>query len=172
MATVVVPFRATSPKTRLASLPEALRDELAAAMLADVLAACEAVAPTVVADAPGGQGAAVAAAVSGLTGRLAIVNADVPCATTADLETLLAAAPALVAAPDGTTNAIALADAASFAPLYGRGSARRFVERLGATALALPSLADDVDTLGDLERVAGRAGPRTRAALATLGVAA
>ena len=141
-------------------------------MLADVLAAAEPIGRTIVADAATGQGSAVADCLASVSGAVLVVNADVPCATTADLETLLAAAPAIVAARDGTTNAIALADAASFAPLYGRGSARRFVERLGATALDLPTLADDVDTLGDLARVADRAGARTRAAIATLGVAA
>ena len=141
-------------------------------MLADVLAAAEPIGRTIVADAPTGQGSAVADCLATVSGAVLVVNADVPCATTVDLETLLAAAPALVAAPDGTTNAIALADAASFVPLYGPGSARRFAERLGATELPLPRLAEDVDTLGDLERVASHAGRRTRSAIAALGLAA
>jgi 2-phospho-L-lactate guanylyltransferase (CobY/MobA/RfbA family) len=97
-----------------------------------------------------------------------IVNADVPCATPADLHGLLAAAPALAAAPDGTTNALALREPAAFVPLYGRGSADRFRAHARATPVVVPNLADDVDTLDDLERVRERCGPRTRAALATL----
>ena len=172
MATVVVPFRASTPKLRLAPLPARARRKLAFAMLADVLAAAEPLGRTIVADARGGQGKAVADCLATLAGPVLVVNADLPCATTAELEALLAAAPALVAASDGTTNALALADAASFVPLYGPGSARRFVEHLGATVLALSGLADDVDTLRDLDRIGDRAGPRTRAAIATLGVAA
>ena len=66
---------------------------------------------------------------------------------------------------------------ASSRPLYGPGSAERFrahAEQLGATALAvaIPNLADDVDTEADLERVGLRAGPRTQAAIASLGLAA
>ena len=53
---------------------------------------------------------------------------------------------------------------------YGSGSAERFrarAEKLGvraATAL-IPNLVDDVDTLADLERLEGRLGPATAAAL-------
>ncbi|MDX6487215.1 MAG: Guanylyl transferase CofC like, partial [Gaiellaceae bacterium] len=41
MATVVVPFRSTDPKRRLAAVVEADRVRLAHAMLEDVLAAAE-----------------------------------------------------------------------------------------------------------------------------------
>jgi 2-phospho-L-lactate guanylyltransferase (CobY/MobA/RfbA family) len=85
--------------------------------------------------------------------------------TPADLEQLTAAAPALVAAHDGTTNALSLRDARDFEPLYGAGSAERFEQRLGAQRLDLPGLRDDVDTWDDLERVRARVGPHTRAAL-------
>jgi 2-phospho-L-lactate guanylyltransferase (CobY/MobA/RfbA family) len=132
-------------------------------MLEDVLSACAAVGETIVADTEG-QGQAVATALRSLKGLVAIVNADLPCATPDDVETLLAAAPALVAATDGTTNALALADPAAFRPLYGPRSATRF-GALGLRRLELPNLADDVDTLADLDRVATRAGPRTRAVL-------
>jgi 2-phospho-L-lactate guanylyltransferase (CobY/MobA/RfbA family) len=163
VATIVIPFRRDAAKTRLGA-PGA---ELAAAMLADVRAACARVAPTVVAEAQGGQGRAVVAALRQVRGEVAIVNADLPCATAADLERLLEEAPALVAAADGTTNALALPDAGDFQPLYGPGSAARFAA-LGLARLELPNLADDVDTLADLERVEARAGPRTRAALEAL----
>ena len=144
MATVVVPFRSSDPKRRLGEH----RASLAAAMLADVLAAAEPVgAVLVVAEEPvegathvpdphRGQGAAVeagldAAVAAGTPAPYLVVNADLPCATTRDLLALAGAVPdgglALAAAADGTTNALALADAATFEPVYGPGSAGRFL---------------------------------------------
>ena len=172
MAAIVVPFRASSPKLRLAPLSSPSRVRLARAMLADVLAAAAPLGGATVADGLGGQGNAVHAALMGLTGPVLVVNADLPCATTADLEQVLASAPAVVAARDGTTNALALLSAASFRPLYGPGSALRFAEHFRATLLDLPNLADDVDTLADLERVRARVGSHTRSAIAALGAAA
>jgi 2-phospho-L-lactate guanylyltransferase (CobY/MobA/RfbA family) len=94
-----------------------------------------------------------------------ILNADLPCVTSAEIEKLTAAAPALVAARDGTTNALALRDVGDFKPLYGPGSAARFVEHLGAIGLDLPGMRDDVDTWDDVERVRDRVGKHTRAYL-------
>jgi 2-phospho-L-lactate guanylyltransferase (CobY/MobA/RfbA family) len=165
MVTIVIPFRAEAPKSRL---PESIRARLAEAMLDDVRRACEAHGRVLVADGAGGQGAAVADALAGIEGPVAIVNADLPCATTDDIAALLAAAPALVAAPDGTTNALSLADACDFRPYYGPGSAARF----GLRRLELENLVDDVDTISDLDRVAGRVGPATRSVLALLQVPA
>jgi 2-phospho-L-lactate guanylyltransferase (CobY/MobA/RfbA family) len=165
--TIVIPFRRDGGKTRLESLTPAARAELARAMLADVRAACAEVGAVVLAEGPGGQGAAVAAALRGVVGPVAVVNADLPCATAADVRRLLDAAPALVAAADGTTNALALSEPTQFRPLYGPGSAARF-RALGLTPLDVPNLADDVDDLADLERVADRAGERTLAALESL----
>lgn len=170
MPAIVIPFRAAG-KSRLAVAP-APRLTLAEAMLEDVLAAAAPLGRVIVARGEDSQGAAVATALRGLGGPTLVVNADLPCATTRDLERLLAAAPALVAAADGTTNALALADASDFAPLYGPGSAARFAAALGAAVLDLANLAHDVDSLDDLDGVAGRAGPHTRAALAALGRAA
>jgi 2-phospho-L-lactate/phosphoenolpyruvate guanylyltransferase len=158
MATFVIPFRADG-KTRLGD------QRLARAMLSDVQAATGA---AVVVEAPGGQGAAIAAALADLRGPVTIVNSDLPCATAAELRELSSAAPALVAARDGTTNALALRDAGDFEPLYGAGSAERFARRLGAVSLDLAGLLDDVDTWEDLERVQDRVGPHTRSYLATL----
>ena len=124
MATVVVPFR-SGGKSRL---PAAVRVDLALAMLGDVLEAAAAHAGhvrlvtddaaaveiaavlgvEVIADPGGGQGAAVQAALGGLEGACLVVNADLPGATPAALARLEALAPALVAAADGTTNALAL----------------------------------------------------------------
>jgi len=78
-----------------------------------------------------------------------------------------------VPAADGTTNALALATPHLFAPLYGPNSADRFLaraERLEvlAAVAAIPNLAEDVDTLSDLERIEPRVGPRTAAALEAL----
>jgi 2-phospho-L-lactate guanylyltransferase (CobY/MobA/RfbA family) len=132
-------------------------------MLTDVTEAVHEVADeALLVDGPGGQGAAVAGALVTLRGPVTIVNADLPCVTSDELEQLTASAPAIVAARDGTTNAIALRDAVDFEPLYGPGSARRFARRLGAKRLALPGMRDDVDTWEDLERVRARVGKNTR----------
>jgi len=147
-------------------------------MLDDVLAAAEQVGAVVVADEPGGQGEAVEGALRHVEpGPVLIVNADLPCARPRDLLTLLGALPeggmALVQAADGTTNALALASTHLFAPLYGESSAERFLaraERLGVSAAvaSIPNLADDVDTLADLERLEDRIGAHTTAALEAL----
>ena len=194
MVSIVVPFRGAGGKHRLAPLPEPARAELALAMLGDVLEACVPVGATalvsndgpagelaaelgasVVADPGGGQGAAVAAALALVPeGPVLVVNADLPLVRPADLLALLAMVPprglAYAPAADGTTNALALASPELFAPLYGTGSAARFVahaEELGrgATEAPLPGLVADVDTLEDLERIGERAGIRTRLAL-------
>jgi 2-phospho-L-lactate/phosphoenolpyruvate guanylyltransferase len=191
MATVVVPFRGTDPKQRLA-LADAGREALAEAMLADVVAAALPVGTVLVVaphgarvpsgvtpvDDPGrGQGAAVAAGLdaavaAGLSAPYLVVNADVPCVGSRDLLALAGAVSdgglALVAADDGTTNALALADAGVFSPVYGPGSANRFAALAQATMLDVPDLRDDVDTLDDLARLAGRLGEHTRRALASL----
>ena len=130
------------------------------------------------ADQGGGQGQAVEVALRGVERvPILVVNADLPCAKARDLLTLLGALPegglALVPAGDGTTNALALSAPHLFAPVYGPGSADRFrarAKRLGApvAVATIPNLVDDVDTLDDLERLEGRLGPRTAAALSEL----
>ena len=171
MTTVVVPFAGAAGKTRL-DAPRSTRRELSLAMLADVLAAAipvgrtlvvtpeadgiELIGVEVVDDPGGGQGAAVQAALVGLEGRVLVVNADLPCVTTADLLALVEAIPprglALVEARDGTTNALGLSSPGLFQPLYGPGSANRF-RALGAVPVTIPNLADDVDTSADLDRL-------------------
>jgi len=169
MPSIVVPFRAG--KTRIEAHG---REALARAMLEDVLAACREVGETIVADAGGGQGAAVQEALVSVDGAVAIVNADLPCVTAEDVRALLAALPerglAVAPATDGTTNALALTDPALFAPLYGAGSAEEFrshASQLGVASAVVfrPNLADDVDTAEDLARLGERLGPNTRAAL-------
>jgi 2-phospho-L-lactate guanylyltransferase len=194
--TVVVPFAGPAGKSRL-ELPGRTRRALALAMLGDVLAACVAVGRTrvatsdaegariaqdagaeAVADPGGGQGAAVEAALDGVDpGGILVINADVPCAVPHDLRSLLAATPAggiaLVEALDGTTNALSLPAPPAFAPLYGPGSADRFRDHatrlaLEVVSVAIPNIAEDVDTLDDLRRLQLRCGPRTQACLAEL----
>jgi 2-phospho-L-lactate guanylyltransferase (CobY/MobA/RfbA family) len=178
MPTIVVPFRPENAKRRLRPLPAEARTALADAMLADVLAACETVASRTVVAQEADQGEAVDAALRGIeSSPILVVNADLPCVQPRDLLTLLGALPdgglALVEAEDGTTNALALAAPHLFAPLYGPGSAERFrarAERLDVPAATaeIPNLAEDVDTLADLERLEGRLGPRTAVALGEL----
>jgi 2-phospho-L-lactate guanylyltransferase len=191
MATIVVPFRGSDPKQRLA-VDDSARHALADAMLADVIAAGVAVADVIVVapaathvpsaarhvvDPRRGQGAAVeaglaAATAAGLPGPYLVVNADLPCADPRDLLALAGAVSgedlALVAASDGTTNALAFADASLFEPLYGPGSAERFAALGPSTLLDAPNLVDDVDTLDDLARLQGRLREHTRRVLASL----
>ncbi|HET7129239.1 MAG TPA: NTP transferase domain-containing protein [Gaiellaceae bacterium] len=191
MASVVVPFRGSDPKQRLA-MGEAARRALADAMLADVVAAAAAVGPvlvvaprgtrlpagaTLVADPRRGQGAAVraglgAATAAALPGPYLVVNADLPCVDARDLLALAGAAPAggiaLVAAADGTTNALAFADPSIFEPVYGPRSSDRFAALGPSTRLDAPNLVDDVDTLADLARLGGRVGEHTRRVLTSL----
>jgi 2-phospho-L-lactate guanylyltransferase (CobY/MobA/RfbA family) len=167
VATIVIPFAGVGGKTRLHASAE-VRGALATAMFEDVLAACTPVGPTKVADSGGGQGAAVAAALAGVEGPVVVVNADVPCVVPADIRLLAETAPALVAAADGTTNALSLPSADLFEPLYGPGSAARFQARCSAASMAIPNLADDVDTMEDLVRLQLRVGPRTLVALDAL----
>lgn len=196
MPTVVIPFAGAQGKTRLHASSR-VRRILALAMFRDVLAACLPVGRTrvvtpdeegaeaareagaeVVGDPGQGQGDAVRAGLEGVEpGGILVVNADVPCVVPHDLRSLLAATPAgafaLVEALDGTTNALSLPAAEAFEPLYGPDSAARFrehAESLGidVVSVALPNVADDVDTMDDLERVQLRCGPRTQAALAEL----
>lgn len=186
---VVVPFRAAGKRR----LPAAIRGEVALAMLGDVLEASLELGDTRVVtgdpagrlvaadlgaegvdDPDGGQGAAVAAALEGVDGICLVVNADVPRVRPSDLSAL-AVPPrlgrvAIVEAADGTTNALGLPYAEVFQPLYGPGSARAFRGHadaldLRAEGLALRNLVDDVDTLGDLERIGPHGGRRTRALL-------
>jgi 2-phospho-L-lactate guanylyltransferase (CobY/MobA/RfbA family) len=135
----------------------------------------------VIDDPGGGQGPAVRFALTGLDpGGLLIVNSDVPCVAPDDLRALLAATPAggiaLVEALDGTTNALSISAVDAFADLYGRDSATRFREHaqslgLDSVSVVIPNLADDVDTVADLQRLHLRLGPRSQTCLATLELA-
>ena len=108
------------------------------------------------------------AALAGVEGPVVVVNADVPCVVPDDVRLLAETAPALVAAADGTTNALSLPSAELFEPLYGPGSAARFRAQCGAVSMVLPNLADDVDTMDDLVRLQLRVGPHTLAAFSRL----
>jgi 2-phospho-L-lactate/phosphoenolpyruvate guanylyltransferase len=198
VTTVVIPFAGVEGKTRLHA-SRRLRRELSLAMLGDVLAAAVAIGEVrvvtpdpdgaeaareagadVLDDPGGGQGAAVLAGLAGVEpGAILILNADVPCVVPDDLRALLAATPAggiaLVEALDGTTNALSVPAREAFADHYGRDSAARFraqAERDGlqVVVVAVPNIADDVDTLDDLQRLHLRLGPRSQDALAHLPV--
>jgi 2-phospho-L-lactate guanylyltransferase (CobY/MobA/RfbA family) len=175
--TIVVPYRGDAKRR----LPEDVRAAAALAMLGDVVAACLGVGRTIVvtddpaavprdaeavADPGDGQGGAVLAGLARVQGPALVVNADLPRATPAALRRLAAAGLALVAGPDGTTNALSLPQPSLFVPLYGPGSAARYLAHPPFRTLDVPELADDVDSPEDLERVAPLAGPRTRAVLA------
>jgi 2-phospho-L-lactate guanylyltransferase len=195
VTTLVIPFAGPEGKTRLHASRRARR-ALSLAMLGDVLSACVAIGATrlvtpdeagaavagelgaeTVEDPGGGQGEAVLAALAGLEpGAILIVNADVPCVVPADLRALLAATPAggvaLVEALDGTTNALSIPAPHVFAPLYGHDSAARFREHadelgLEAVSVSVPNIAEDVDTMDDLQRLQLRCGPRTQACLSS-----
>lgn len=171
----VIPFR-SGGKSRL---PRAMRRELARAMLEDVIEAALEVGEVrvvtgdveaadvarllgaqVVVDPGGGQGRAVEAGLDGVAEPSLVVNADLPCATTDALVRLAAEGRALVAAPDGTTNALSLPVPEAFQPLYGPGSAGRFAAA-GFVPADVPELARDIDTLADLEGVSRPLGART-----------
>jgi len=175
--TIVVPYRGDAKRR----LPAEIRAAAALAMLGDVVAAALVVGPVRVVtddasvvppgaehviDPGGGLGAAVAAGLAGVDDHVLVLNADLPCATPVAIERLASAGLALVAAADGTTNALSLPEPAVFAPLYGPGSAERFRAHAGFATVAVPELESDVDTDDDLEHLASRLGPRTRALLA------
>jgi len=200
VTTLVIPFAGIDGKTRLHASSR-VRREVSLAMLGDVLAAARSVGrirlvteddagaelgreagAEIVFDPGGGQGPAVHAALQGLgPGAIVIANADLPCVLPDDFRALLAATPAggvaLVEATDGTTNALSIPAPEVFAPLYGPDSARRFLARarelgLEAVSAAIPNVADDVDTLDDLQRLHLRLGPRSQMSLATITAAA
>jgi 2-phospho-L-lactate guanylyltransferase len=77
-----------------------------------------------------------------------VLAADLPNVTAAEVRELIANAHplALVAAADGTTNAIAASPPAAFRPSYGPGSAARH----GGRRLHLAGIERDVDTPRDL----------------------
>ena len=164
MIRIVVPYAGSRGKTRLGDG----REELSRAMLEAVLIAAGKVGRTWVVspdpveganwlpDPGGGQGAAVEAALREIgPGPVLVVNSDLPSVTADDLRALHEAIPAggiaIASAPDGTTNALGLADVSLFAPLYGTGSAERFrAHAARAVDVVRPGLRDDVDTPADV----------------------
>jgi 2-phospho-L-lactate/phosphoenolpyruvate guanylyltransferase len=175
--TLVIPYRGDSKRR----LPSDLRAAAAIAMLGDVVAAALPLGHVIVvtddpavvppgaeglADPGGGQGAAVAAGLALAPGPALVVNADLPLVTADALRRLADAGLALVESADGRTNALSLPQPEVFAPLYGQRSAARFRAHAPFATVAIPELVEDVDSLADLERLAPRAGPRTRALLA------
>jgi 2-phospho-L-lactate guanylyltransferase len=109
------------------------------------------------------NGALAAAAAATNGSALVVVAADLPLASAAGLERVLAAATAPVAVvpshDGGGTNVLAWRDPASFAPSFGPASAARHLAVPGAVRVDEPGLALDVDTADDLRLVAGRLDP-------------
>jgi 2-phospho-L-lactate guanylyltransferase len=109
------------------------------------------------------NGALAAAAATANGSGLLVVAADLPLASAAGLERVLAAATAPVAVvpshDGGGTNVLAWRDPASFAPSFGPASAARHLAVPGAVRVDEPGLALDVDTADDLHLVAGRLDP-------------
>lgn len=95
--------------------------------------------------------------------RWAIVHADLPVATAADLDLVFGRAatdPVIVPSHDGGTNLIGGAGS-RFPFSYGKGSFHRHLAHLpGATIITNPRLALDLDTPADLARA--RASPSGR----------
>ena len=177
MPTIVVPYRGDAKRR----LPPSIRAALALAMLGDVVSAAREVGRVLVvtddpgavpvgaehvSDPGGGLGAAVAAGLGVVDGHALVVNADLPCATSAAIRRLAKGGLALVEAPDGTTNALSFPSPDVFVPLYGPGSAARFRAHAPFATVEIPELEVDVDLESDLEPVALALGPRTRALLA------
>jgi 2-phospho-L-lactate guanylyltransferase len=149
-------------KSRLAAvLDEDARSDLVLFLLRRVVAACQeaglevcVVSPALGADALDDGGRDLTASVGLALERHAqavgvvVLAADLPNVTASDVLELIAHAKplALVAAADGTTNAIAASPPAAFRPSYGPGSAARH----GGTRLRLVGIEHDVDTPGDL----------------------
>ena len=191
MPVPLVPVKALAEaKGRLAPAVGPLpRRLLAIAMFEDVVAALQAVpalvAPVVVSpdrevwrraeamgcrvvEEPPGAGdlnASLTAAARSLgdESALLVVAADLPLASAAGLERVLAAAAAPVAVvpshDGGGTNVLAWRDPTSFAPSFGRDSAGRHLAVPGAVRVDEPGLSLDVDTAEDLGLVAGRLDP-------------
>ena len=106
--------------------------------------------------------AAAKAAGVGNGSPLLVVAADLPLASAAGLERVLAAEAPVAVVPShdgGGTNVLAWRDPASFAPSFGPDSAARHLAVPGAVRVDEPGLALDVDTFDDLRRVAGRLDP-------------
>jgi len=194
----VVPVKGRDGKHRLEGLlrPEE-RASLVGAMLADVLAACDAahsvrqtlvVTPDPDVDAPGaevlvdggeGHAAALARALADDRARagVLVVMADCPLVTADALDRLAEAARPLAVAPaqDGGLNALALRDPAAFSPAFGvDGAASATLARareagLEATVLEEPAFAFDVDRPVDVWRLrAGNSASRAQRLLARL----
>jgi 2-phospho-L-lactate guanylyltransferase len=105
-----------------------------------------------------------AAASLAVGGGLLVVAADLPLASAEAIGRVLDAASeapvVVVPSHDGVgTNVLAWAEAASFRPGFGPGSAARHLAVPGAVRHEEPELALDVDTVADLRSVAERLGP-------------
>ncbi len=117
---------------------------------ADVHAAARALGAGVLDDGGRDLSASVALALEqhATAAGVVVLAGDLPNVTADDVRELMAHARplALVAAADGTTNAIAACPPSAFRPSYGPGSA----ERHGGTRVRVAGIERDIDTPGDL----------------------
>ena len=196
MATVVIPFAGAEGKTRLHSSAR-IRRALAQAMFCDVLAACVVVGRTrvvtpdeagadaardagaeVVADPGEGQGAAVQAAWRGSSRAPSSWSTPTSPASCRTISGLCSPRRRRAASRSSRRSTGRRTRSASRRPTPSRrctapAAADRFrahAASLGveAVSVALPNLADDVDTMDDLTRLQLRVGPRTQACLMEL----
>lgn len=178
----IVPVKGRDGKSRLDGFLSAdERGQLAEAMLADVLAACERAReveqilvvtpdPTLAADARDvlvdegvGHAAAIAQALADQRARsgAVVVMGDCPLTSASSLDRLTNAAQPVAVAPasDGGLNAIALRDVTLFEPVFGVPDAAGLtVDRARAAGLEVavvadPMLAFDVDRPADVWRL-------------------
>ena len=178
MVAIVVPFRGANGKQRLGPLADDERAALALAMLEDVLAACVGVGPAgrrhrgrarrrcarergARRRRPGRRpGAAVAAALR-TRGAVLVVNADLPVRAPRRPPRARGGhprRPRVVARATARRTRSGSSRRTLFAPLYGAGQRRALPApraRIGLDAVAaeIPNLADDVDSLADLDRL-------------------
>ena len=179
---VVIPFRAGG-KSRL---PAEIRVDVALAMLGDVVEAAVEVGDTrVVTDDPagrlvavglgaepiddpgGGQGAAVAEALSGAEEICLVVNADVPRVRPSDLNAL-ALPPGVIGNPQPfprcTLAQLGERPEESECPQDAQvGVSEIKLSASVSPAQRLRNLVEDVDTVADLQRIGPHGGRRTRA---------
>ena len=125
------------------------------------------VGPTIVAGAEGGQGEAVQLALA-LRRLVAVVNADLPCLTEDDVRACSPPCRRAGSRSHGERRHDECARTRGPRALRAalrrrqRGGFRAHAGQLGVGRRSpSPNLADDVDTIDDLERLATRLGPRT-----------
>ena len=196
VAPIVIPFRGLAGKQRI-DAPEELREQLALAMLGDVVSACVAADRTLVvtrdddgtrlADELGAELVDDPGAARGRRSRpgsrscpIGRRSSSTPIFPARSRATCARSRTSPSAAPSGSSKP--RTGRRTRSRCRGPSSSRRSTAPAAppafatmpsrcatrSSAAAIPNLVDDVDTRADLERVALRVGPRTQAALGAL----